>query len=235
MGPSGSGKSSVVFAGLISQLRMEETWLIESFRPGKQPFDELAYTLVRQLEPELGKTEQVIKTAKLAESLKKGEITLQQVTSRILQHNPNKNLLLVADQFEELYTLCQIKEEQERFVDTLLAAIHQTSLTLVLTLRADFYSYVLSYRPFRDVLQQFTPQLLSSMSREELQTAIEQPAQKLEVQLEAHLTERILDDVGQEPGNLPLLEFALTRLWEKQQNRVLTHQAYDEIGGVKKL
>jgi hypothetical protein len=116
----------------------------------------------------------------------------------------------------------------------LLAGISPENLTLVFTLRADFYGYVLSYRPFRDALQQFTPQLLSSMKLEELRLAIEQPAQKLEVQLEGQLTQRILDDVGQEPGNLPLLEFALTRLWEKQENRVLTHQAYDEIGGVKK-
>ncbi|MCZ0902497.1 hypothetical protein ON021_21575, partial [Microcoleus sp. HI-ES] len=85
---------------------------------------------------------------------------------------------------------------------------------------------VLSYRPFRDALQEYTPQLLSSMKRKELQAAIELPAQKLEVQLEPQLTQRILDDVGQEPGNLPLLEFALTRLWEKQINRELTHQAY---------
>ncbi|MDF5730596.1 MAG: WD40 repeat domain-containing protein, partial [Rhizonema sp. PD38] len=102
------------------------------------------------------------------------------------------------------------------------------------TLRADFYGYVLSYRPLRDALEQFTPKLLSSMSLEELIAAIEQPAQKLEVQLQPQLTQRILDDVGSEPGNLPLLEFALTRLWEKQHRRVLTHQAYDEIGGVKK-
>ncbi len=140
--------------------------------------------------------------------------------------------MLVADQFEELYTLCQ-KEEQERFADALLGAI-SPEMTLVFTLRADFYGYVLSYRLFRDALQEFTPQLLSSMKREELKAAIALPAQKLEVQLEGQLTQRILDDVGQEPGNLPLLEFALTRLWVKQQNRVLTHQAYDEIGGVEK-
>jgi hypothetical protein len=159
---------------------------------------------------------------------------LQQVVSRILERNPGKRLLLVADQFEELYTLCQVKEEQERFADGLLTAIAQENITLVLTLRADFYGYVLSYRPLRDALQEYTPQLLSSMKREELQAAIELPAQKLEVQLEPRLTQRILDDVGEEPGNLPLLEFALTRLWEKQINRDLTHQAYEEIGGVKK-
>uniref|UniRef100_UPI0009598CD7 NACHT and WD repeat domain-containing protein n=1 Tax=Scytonema sp. HK-05 TaxID=1137095 RepID=UPI0009598CD7 len=234
IGPSGSGKSSVVLAGLISQLREQGSWLIESFRPGNQPFYQLASALVSQLEPKMGDTQQLREAAGLAADMQQGKVTLQQVVSRITERNPDKRLLLFADQFEELYTLCQVKEEQERFADTLLEAIHQKSLTLVFTLRADFYGYVLSYRPLRDALHEFTPQLLSSMNQEELQAAIQQPAQKLEVQLEDGLTQRILDDVGQEPGNLPLLEFALTRLWEKQENRELTHQAYDEIGGVKK-
>ncbi|MEG3970153.1 WD40 repeat domain-containing protein [Microcoleus sp. T2B6] len=234
VGPSGSGKSSVVYAGLIPKLRKEGIWLIESFRPGKEPFLPLASALVRQLEPEAGETQQLREAVGLAGDFQNGRITLQQVVSRILERNPGKRLLLVADQFEELYTLCQVKEEQERFANELLTAIAQKNITLVLTLRADFYGYVLSYRPFRDALQEYTPQLLSSMKREELQAAIELPAQKLEVQLEPQLTQRILDDVGQEPGNLPLLEFALTRLWEKQINRELTHQAYEKIGGVKK-
>ena len=230
VGPSGSGKSSVVFAGLIPQLRKEGNWLIESFRPGKEPFEPLAFALVRLLEPSASE----IQKLGLESDMQNGRITLQQVVSRILANNPGKQLLLVVDQFEELYTLCQVKEEQERFTDALLTVIAQENITLVLTLRADFYGYVLSYRPFRDALQEYTPQLLSSMKREELQAAIKLPAQKSEVQLEPQLTQRILDDVGQEPGNLPLLEFALTRLWEKQINRELTHQAYEEIGGVKK-
>jgi hypothetical protein len=234
VGASASGKSSVIFAGLIPKLRKEGNWLIESFRPGKEPFLPLASALVRQLEPEADETQQLREAVGLAGDMQQGRITLQQVVSRILERNSGKRLLLVADQFEELYTLCQVKEEQERFANELLRAIAQENITLVLTLRADFYGYVLSYRPLRDALQEYTPQLLSSMKREELQAAIELPAQKLEVQLEPQLTQRILDDVGQEPGNLPLLEFALTRLWEKQINRELTHQAYEEIGGVKK-
>ncbi|QDL15876.1 hypothetical protein DP113_17850 [Brasilonema octagenarum UFV-E1] len=234
IGPSGSGKSSVVFAGLIPQLRGEGNWVIESFRPGNQPFYQLASVFVRQLEPpEISETEKLRAAAGLAADIQQGKVTLQQVVSSIRERNSDKRFLLFADQFEELYTLCQ-KEEQERFTDTLLEAIHQKILTLVFTLRADFYGYVLSYRPFRDALQEFTPQLVSSMSRQELQAAIALPAQKLEVQFEAQLQERILDDVGLEPGNLPLLEFALTRLWSKQENRLLTHQAYTEIGGVKK-
>jgi energy-coupling factor transporter ATP-binding protein EcfA2 len=234
IGPSGSGKSSVVYAGLIPQLRIAGNWLIESFRPGNQPFYQLASALVRQLEPEAGETAQLREAVGLAADMQQGKITLPTVISRLLERHSGKHLLLFADQFEELYTLCQDKEEIERFADALLAAVDQDNLTLVFTLRADFYGFVLGYRPFRDALQQFTPQLLSSMNREELQRAIEQPALKLEVQLEAQLTQRILDDVGNEPGNLPLLEFALTRLWSLQQRRLLTHQAYDEIGGVKK-
>ncbi|WP_414588868.1 eIF2A-related protein [Scytonema sp. PCC 10023] len=234
IGPSGSGKSSVVYAGLFPQLRISGNWLIESIRPGDKPFYQLASVLVRLLEPETGETAQLREAVGLAADMELGRITLPTVISRINERQTGKRLLLFIDQFEELYTLCQNKEVIERFVDALLAAIHLDNFTLVFTLRADFYNFVLAYRPFRDALQQFSPQLLSSMNREECKRAIEQPAQKMEVQLEGQLTERILDDVGNEPGNLPLLEFALTRLWSLQQKRKLTHARYDEIGGVKK-
>ena len=233
IGASGSGKSSVVFAGLVPKLRVEGIWLIESFRPKSQPFDELAQALVRQLEPNLDSTEKVIKVGKLAVSLKNGEVKLHQIASQILENKFNKRFLLVVDQFEELYTQCQDKEEQQHFIDALLLAVQQRSLTLVFTLRADFYGYVLSYRPFSEALQQFLHKPLGLMSREELQKAIEQPTQKLNVQLQTHLPQRILEDVGDEPGNLPLLEFALTQLWDNQKDGELTHKAYDDIGGVK--
>lgn len=180
IGPSGSGKSSVVYAGLIPQLRMTENWVIESFRPGNQPFYQLASALVRQLVPGVDEIQQLRSAAGLDKNIQQGLVTLEQITSRIIKRNPGKRLLLFVDQFEELYTLCQ-KEEQERFADLMLQAIHQENLTLVFTLRADFYGFVLAYRPLRDALQQFTPQLLSAMNREELLRAIEQPAQKIEV------------------------------------------------------
>ncbi|NMG21267.1 CHAT domain-containing protein [Brasilonema bromeliae] len=233
IGASGSGKSSVVFAGLIPKLREKGIWLIESLRPKSQPFDELALALVRQLEPNLDGVDKVIKVSKLAESLKKGEVKLHQVASQILENKSNKRFLLVVDQFEELYTQCQDKQEQQRFIDTLLATVSQKSITLVFTLRADFYGYVLSYLPFCEALQQFKHTPLGLMRREELQAAIEQPAQKLNVKLQTYLAERILDDIGNEPGNLPLLEFALTQLWDNQKNGEMTHRAYDEIGGLK--
>ncbi|NQE38537.1 CHAT domain-containing protein [Microcoleus asticus] len=98
VGPSGSGKSSVVFAGLVPKLRKEGNWLIETFRPGKEPFVQLAFALVRQLEPAAGETQQLLSAVGLASDMQQGKITLLQVISRILERNPGKRLLLVADQ-----------------------------------------------------------------------------------------------------------------------------------------
>ena len=89
IGASGSGKSSVVFAGLIPRLREEGTWLIESLRPKSEPFDELALALVRQLEPNLDGVEKVLKVGKLAEGLTKGEVKLHHVASQILENKPS--------------------------------------------------------------------------------------------------------------------------------------------------
>jgi WD40 repeat protein len=234
IGPSGSGKSSVVFAGLIPQLRSQNTWLIEDFRPGDRPFRHLAAKLVPLLEPQMSETDRLGEVKKLAVSLQRGDLALQDVVTRILEKNAGTRLLLVADQFEELYTLCKEESERQRFLNRLLEALNgEANFRLALTLRADFLGYALSYRPFADALQNADVKL-GPMNRQELRDAIEQPAQLLGVRIEEGLTERILDDVQESPGNLPLLEFALTQLWEKQRDGKLIHDAYEEIGGVEK-
>ncbi|MFB2896573.1 pentapeptide repeat-containing protein [Aerosakkonemataceae cyanobacterium BLCC-F50] len=234
IGASGSGKSSVVFAGLIPKLRQKGNLLIESFRPQNQPFFGLASALVRLLKPELDEIQQPGRAAELVTDLKR-ELTLPQVVTSILVRYPGKRLLLVIDQFEELYNP-RNDTEQLPFVDALLAAIQSApnDLTVVLTLRADFLSYLLNYPTFGAALQQHKPQLLGAMNREEMREAIECPAEEIGVKLEEGLTERILDAVKREPGNLPLLEFALEQLWGKQKNNRLTHDAYDDIKGVEK-
>ncbi len=98
-------------------------------------------------------------------------------------------------------------------------------------MRADFMGQALAYRPFADALQEASL-LLGPMNRDELRAAIEKPAEAQGAAFEAGLVQRILDDVGQEPGNLPLLEFALTLLWERHSHGWLTHAGYEEIGGV---
>src|SRR5262249_31708486 len=134
-------------------------------------------------------------------------------------------------------TLGLDEEARRRFLDCIVGAVRAEwprrtpAVALVITLRADFVGHALSHRPLADVLQEADLKL-GPMTHTELQTAIEEPAAQLGVQIEEGLTERILDAVSAEPGDLPLLEFALTLLWERQQGRTLTHAAYDAIGAV---
>ena len=151
----------------------------------------------------------------------------------MIEHD-NGRLLLLVDQFEEMYTLCPDREARRRFLDGLLTAVGSSNehFVLLLTMRADFMGRALAYRPFADALQQASV-LLGPMNRDELRAAVEMPAEMQGAAFEPGLVERLLDDVGQEPGTLPLLEFALTLLWEHNENGWLTHQAYEDIGRVE--
>ncbi|KAB8318306.1 AAA family ATPase [Tolypothrix campylonemoides VB511288] len=242
IGRSGSGKSSVVFAGLIPKLRQEGGWLIRDFRPENRPFYNLAKKLNSLLIPQwetMSNNEQRHETRILANNLWRGVDSLQDVVADILQDNHcNHRLLLVVDQLEELYTISP-EDERQPFLNQLLRAVRIASarqtpnFIVVLTLRDDFLGQALDY-PLGNALQEFKPELLCPMTRKELQEAIEKPAAKQKVTIEECLTERILDAVVGQPGILPCLEFALTQLWEKQRNCLLNHSAYKEIGGVEK-
>jgi DNA-binding SARP family transcriptional activator len=239
VGSSGSGKSSAVFAGLLPQLREEGNWLIADLRPGNQPCHALAAALLPLLEPDLDETDRLVETRKLTQALDERGIPLYDVAERALDKNTGTSrLLLLIDQFEELYTLCPEPEVRRSFVDALLAAVEaveerrDSPFVLLVTMRADFMGQALAHRPFVDALQE-SSLLLGPMTREELGAAIEKPAEKQGAALEAGLVERLLDDVGQEPGNLPLVEFALTLLWERLDYGWMTHKAYEEIGRVE--
>ncbi|MCH7586829.1 MAG: hypothetical protein IIC78_02150 [Chloroflexi bacterium] len=238
VGPSGSGKSSVVHAGLLAQLRREGKWLITSFRPGNRPFHALAAALISRLEPQLSETDRLVETNKLAQAFQQGDASLMDVIQRILdKQEPGTRFPLVGDQFEELYTLVPEAEIRARFMDTLTDAVFEQQyrsapvFSLILTLRADFMGQALAHRPFADALQESDVKL-GPMTDPELRRAIVDPARKLGVAFEPGLSARILDDVGDEPGNLPLLEFALAMLWEKREGASLTHSAYEAIDRV---
>jgi WD40 repeat protein/energy-coupling factor transporter ATP-binding protein EcfA2 len=233
IGASGSGKSSLVFAGLIPRLRQQEGWLILDFRPEDRPFHNLAAALVPLLEPEMSEVDRLVEVKKLATALSQKDVGLSDTVSRILEKQSGSQLLLIVDQFEELYTLSQEEDKQQVFLDLLLEAVNSSQkFKLVLTLRADFLGAALSYPPFADALQDADVKL-GLMNRQELKQAIEEPAKLLGVKLESGLTDRILDAVEGKSGNLPLLGFALEKLWAKQQNARLIHQAYEDIGGVE--
>jgi WD40 repeat protein len=224
LGASGSGKSSVVQAGLLPRLRSgsgTKTWEIVIIRPTDQPFDALAAGLA----PLLGEE------PALATALATGDETTRSATLRVLARQPGTDrLLLVVDQWEELYTLCRNDEVRKRFVDGLLeAATPGGPMSLVLTLRADFFGQVLSHRHLAERLQNAMVNI-GPMTRQELAQAMELPAERVGLRFEPGLSDRVLDDVTDEPGNLPLLEFVLAQLWEQRRGSELTHEVYDRMG-----
>jgi hypothetical protein len=99
-------------------------------------------------------------------------------------------------------------------------------------LRGDFVGKALAYRPLSDRLQDAQINL-GPMTRKELECAIRKPAEKIQLEFEAELVGRVLNDVGDEPGNLPLLEFVLKELWDKRRGRILLNETYDAIGGLQ--
>jgi len=240
IGNSGIGKSSVVFAGLIPELDEQGGWKFITFRPTNSPFFQLAYALLSLLEPEMDKLESLAKAKKYATNFKAGELTLKDVLEVSLQENlSTQHFLIFVDQFEEVYTLCP-EDERKNFIDQLLEVVDAESekrspdIVLVITVRSDFFRQAIAYQPLGEVLQKWKPETILSMNQEELQAVIEKPAQAVGLTIQEGLTQIILDTVKSNPGELPLLEFSLEKLWQKQSNGQLTIAAYNEIGGVEK-
>jgi uncharacterized protein YjbI with pentapeptide repeats len=238
LGPSGSGKSSLTFAGIIPRLRQpRRLWCLGSFRPGPDPFKGLAAGLLPLYEPDLDKTDLLVKVPKVAGHLQTGELPVGTIVATISKTHPKaRHILLIADQFEELFTLTDDPTVQHHFLDRLLAALHtptrsRLTLHLLLTLRADFLGQALLYTPLRDALQD-NLELLGPLAPDQLRAAIEQPAALRGVTFEPGLIDLILSDIVNQPGSLPLLEFALTTLWEHQTHATLTHAAYNQLGRV---
>ncbi|MEO8612823.1 MAG: AAA family ATPase, partial [Chloroflexota bacterium] len=231
VGPSGSGKSSVVKAGLIPQLRKDvipgsDDWFIVEMTPGSHPLEELEAALLRVA---------VNPPATLLEQLREDDRGLVRAVKRILPSTNTSEieLMLVIDQFEEVFTLVENEAERTQFLNILAAAGRDpgSRLRIITTLRADFYDRPLLYSGFGELVRESTEVVLP-LSREELQRAIVEPAEAAGLGLESGLVTAIMIDVGEQPGALPLLQFALTELFERRDGRWLTVQAYRDIGGV---
>lgn len=233
VGASGSGKSSVVRAGLVPELRKarECVYEIATIVPTDRPIHALAAVLMPFLEPDMTETDRLIETNKLAEALLSRTVGLRDIVGRVLAKQPGTDrLLLIADQWEELFTLCKDDGARRCFIDNILEATATTKLSAVLTLRGDFFGRAITdYRPLSDRVQGAQVNL-GPMKREELRLAIEEPAKKVGLTFEAGLVDVILEQVGDEPGHLPLVEFVLRRLWEDRQGGQLHHAAYKAMG-----
>ncbi len=237
IGPSGSGKSSAVRAGLIPALRKgvlpgSEAWTILVMTPGVHPLEELAAYLAPPLS---GQGDGMAKKMlQLQDELRADPRTLHaEVRLALAEKAPTACILIVVDQFEELFTLCRDEEERGRFLDNLLYAsgIVQGRTAVVIAMRADFYAQAAAYSELADRMADHQV-LVTPMEETELRQAIEAPAQRVGLAFAPGLVDIILDYALGEPGALPLLEHALLQLWERRQGRRLTFEAYREVGGV---
>jgi WD40 repeat protein/transcriptional regulator with XRE-family HTH domain len=229
VGPSGSGKSSVVRAGLLPALRHGalapfQGWPVLDLVPGAYPLEEVEAALLR-LAPN--------PPASLLPQLREDPRGLVRAAKRALP-DPQTGLVLVLDQFEELFTLVPDEAVRRHVLDSLYAAAtdERSPLLVVATLRADFYDRPLSYRAAGELLRE-RAEVVLPMSAEELEQAIVRPAARRGVELEPDLLAAIVRDTGEQPGALPLLQYALTELFEQRTDGLMTLRAYRASGGVQ--
>ncbi|QRN96796.1 CHAT domain-containing protein [Archangium violaceum] len=239
-GASGAGKSSVVMAGLVPLLSPEE-WDVVVVRPG-----ELAAEGAASEEgfPSLRELSRRLRAAHSPEPLSAGQGATETevlVEARLLrQARPGRGLLLVVDQLEEVFTQLASLEERSSLMRVLWTLARSTELGCVVlgTLRVDHFErsgeVALDERTRLDtvVYAEEHRVFVAHMEEQEVAATIERPARAVGLELEAGLVEQLCQDVGKEPGALPLLEYALDLLWERREGRRLTNRVYEELGGV---
>ena len=227
-GPSGSGKSSVVRAGLIPLVASQ--FAQGCFRtlvltPDRDPFSSLRAAL---------------QSAGIAQSKLTGlEARTADAVKSVLTATrpPDERWVLVVDQFEEIFTLCADANHREAFISGLAQLAHasQSEIKIVAAMRADFFDRFGPYPTFGALAQQGL-QLVLDMEASELRAAIEQPAAKHGVVFEEGLVEQIIADVKGRPGALPLLQYTLDLLWRSDRptdDRTLNRNSYHKLGGVE--
>jgi WD40 repeat protein len=228
VGPSGSGKSSVVKAGLLPALRRgalpgSQRWYVVEMLPGSHPLDELEIGLLRIA---------VDKPPGLMEQLQRDERGLLRA-ARLTLPTDDSELLLVIDQFEEIFTRAVDQSESAHLLQSICAAVSdpRSPVRVIITLRADFYDRPLMHPEFSQLMRQRT-EVVVPLTAEELTEAICGPAERAGAELESGLVAAIVSDVREQPGALPMLQYALTELFDRREGRLLTRQDYREIGGV---
>jgi WD40 repeat protein/DNA-binding SARP family transcriptional activator len=227
VGASGSGKSSVVRAGLVPAIRdgalggPEDPFVAEMF-PGEHPIDELESALLRIA---------VHPVPRLRERLDSGSRGLLEIVDLVAPGEAE--VVIFVDQFEEAFTLTTDERERELFLESLrvAAADPDSRLRVIVTLRADFYDRPLIYPRFGELLAERT-EAVPPLTPDELERAIRGPAERIGIRPEPGLLAEMIADVAHQPGALPLLQYALTELFEHRDEDRLTLAAYRGIGGI---
>ena len=220
VGPSGSGKSSLVHAGVVPEFRRRGA-LIVSMVPGTDPLGELEAALRRIATTEDGST--------IRERLLEPDGLVAIAADLVAA---GERVVLVVDQFEELWTLVDSDAVRDRFAELLVrAAEPQDTLRVIVTLRADLYDRPLQHAGIGPVVSDATF-AVTQMTSSELQDAIVAPAERVGVRFESGLVATMIGDVVSRPGALPLLQFTLAELYERRVNATVPARAYVELGGI---
>jgi WD40 repeat protein/energy-coupling factor transporter ATP-binding protein EcfA2 len=223
IGASGSGKSSLVKAGLIPALEKQGGWcILPPIKPWTDPLAILKKALVEQF-------------YKLPTEIKKAYAKLESEGLNAILPEGSQRVLLVVDQFEELFTVCANEEDRKKFIRLLAeGADREGRLTIATTMRADFVEQALQYADLAKLIRDRAFWLVP-LEPSEIRKAIAEPAKMQGYDLTEGLLEVICQDVEAEKNSLPLLEFALTELWERRdrQNYRLTLNAYTEMRSLR--
>ncbi|MBV8301213.1 MAG: hypothetical protein JOY68_04760, partial [Candidatus Dormibacteraeota bacterium] len=224
VGPSGSGKSSAVRAGLVPALRAgalpgSESWTIAVIRPGEHP----SRSLERAVWTEFPKL--------VASALEESDAPLQDLTRAL---GPGQQAVFVIDQFEEVFTACEDPAEQLAFLALVADMVSRGDgrVIAVLAIRADYYGRCSAHPAMAELLGS-NHVLVGPMSTEEYRRVIVQPAARTMVEVEPELVDDLVADVHGEPGALPLLSTTLLELWMARDGRTMRRSAYLESGGVR--
>lgn len=246
VGASGCGKSSLVRAGIVPALaaspqmtdsdqftQSAEGWECRVLTPTSHPLQALALAL--------STTGSVLPAAALADDMAADSRSLSLYLARRQAEDigirPARRLLLVVDQFEEIFTLCRDEAERTACIANLMHAALLDSepspgmLALVIVLRADFYGHCAAYPSVRRALET-SQHYIGGMSATELRQCIEGPLEVGRWQVEPGLVDVLVRDAGSEPGALPLLSHALLETWRARSGRLLTLAGYESTGGV---
>jgi tetratricopeptide (TPR) repeat protein len=239
VGPSGSGKSSIVRAGLIPVLQKgalsgSERWQRLIFKPGQDPFENLGIGLATL--PAGASLLQETRSFLGIKRFGRDDHRSLHMAARLATRNDSTptRVLVVVDQFEEIFTQCSLEADRQKLIANLIeaATVLDGPVVVVLSLRADFLGKCASYRDLADAVSG-RQRLIGEMVEDELRWAIEKPAALASGEIEPGLVEQLLQDVGSEPGSLPLLEFALSELWRQKTGRRMVIQDYRDIGGLR--
>lgn len=200
VGPSGSGKSSVVMAGLLPSLAAgilpgSERWGRASLRPGEHPVDALEAALTSD--------------------------------------GPGERLVLVVDQFEEVFSTSADESERAAFIERLVELARDPErAVVVVTIRADYTGHCAPYPELAELLAA-NLMLIGPMTPDELRRSIELPARRVGLRVETALVDALVDEVAEEPGGLPVLSTALVELWQGRDGGWLRLEAHERTGGVR--